>query len=231
MINSGIIGGRRQVQFTAERVNFVFDGHSLVAGDGVTGGQTLTVQLAALPPISGQFVIANFGVNGQQITDMISSAGDIDAAWVEGKTNFLGFWGATNTLNFATTVATACAQVAQYISARQALHPWKVILVTELPRRNQGATQEQTDALNAKLNEYNAYIRANFKAMGAVAVVDVRQAGGPWDMPNYTTETFTDSVRAPYWAAEGLKNVHINNAGHALVAGWASKQLRMLALD
>lgn len=228
MMGGPIMGGRSGLTFSSDKVNIVFDGNSLVFGDGSTGGQTLTVQLAAMSPINGQISITNLGVNGQTTSQMRSAATDVNGAWVEGKTNILVVWEGTNHMNFGASALTAYNETVNYIADRLALNPWKIVLMTTLPRRNQGATQDQTDTYNAKMDDYNARLLANYKTIGAVGIVDVRKSGSPFLLPDYLTTTFQSSSLAPYWASEGPKNIHLNNAGYGLVAGYVAQELRKI---
>jgi lysophospholipase L1-like esterase len=227
-----VLGGLPRLRYTSDKVNVVFDGNSLVRGDGSTNGQNLVTQVSALAPLNGQLVVPNLGIDGQTIAQMRSGSSDVEASWVPGKTNVLVVWEGTNSINYGASSddgTGAFNDMAAYCADRLALHPWKLVMMTTLPRYNLGATQAQVDTFNAKLVKYSSLLLANYKSIGAVAIVDVRQAGSPWIFPDYTLSTFESATALPYWANEGAgKHIHLNNAGYGVVARMVADVLKRL---
>lgn len=213
--------GRAPFKFDPAKVSISFDGNSLV--DPVYSD--LCTQLQALAPLNGQFTIANKGISGQTVADMTSNATDIDATWVAGKTNVLLLWEITNSIFVqGRTGLQACSDMTAYIAARQAVHPWTVVLMTCLPRGDHlGSTWNVTTG-EAELEAANAYLRANYKSMGAKALVEVRQPGGPFN--------FTDSSNAANFPSSlWIDRTHPTNGtggGKAIIAGYISDVLRRL---
>lgn len=223
-----ILGGVPRLRFDPATLNIVCDGNSLIRGDGSTLGQNVCVQLAALAPLNGQINVTNLGIDGQSTAQMRTNSTDVDGAYVDGKTNVLILWEGTNSINFSATPQGAFNDLKSYCTDRLAKKPWKIIVMTTLPRRNQGATQAQTDDYNAKLAEYNNLLLTGFASMGARAVIDVRKAGSPFAFADYSLTSFQDASVTPYWASEGAKNIHLNNAGYGLIAGYMAEALQRL---
>jgi lysophospholipase L1-like esterase len=67
----------------------------------------------------------------------------------------------------------------------------------------------------------NAYIRANYRAMGAVALVEARRAGGPFD--------FTDCTNlANFPSSLWTDPTHPNSAGKAILAQYIADVFKRL---
>lgn len=221
---------KSSVNFSAN-TNVVWHGNSLVAGNGASGGQTLPVQVAARAPMAGSgAATSNFGVNGQNLDGMLSTApGTVDAAWVSGKTNVLIMWEVTNSV-FGTLKTASQTQtlITNYVAARKAAHPWSVLYLTTIPRCAGGNVTDQTsrDNLNGIMTTVDAYVRANYKSMGIDAVCDVRQAGSPFAFTDYLPATF-DAIQS-LWSEGSGAQIHLNNAGYGVVAGYVASALRRL---
>ena len=223
------------VEYKSRDVNVVFDGNSLVAGQGASSGAFfLPALIGGLSPISGAFAVTNLGV-GAQTTRMMNgldtgSAADVDGAFVAGKLNILFAWEGTNDVELtALTGLQAASDMTDYIAARKAAHPWVVILLTTLPRQKSGQTQPQIVAANAELDSYNAYLLANYVSMGATAVVDVRQIGSPFRFTDYTTASFDAVAPTYYSAAESSGSyTHLRDAGYVVIAGYCAAALNAL---
>ena len=221
-----ILGGIAPVVYKTANTVMVFDGNSLVFGVGATGGLTLPVQQAALAPISGNLAITNTAVSGQTIANM-STRGvtfvDPVFAAAGSKSKVLALWEGTNSIcnSPVRTGLEAIADMISYIADRRAANPGvKIVLLTTIPRYFMNGTTVQNG--NAELLIYNNYILANYRAMGADAVVDVRTnpvfvyPPGATTMPSYMT---------PY-SSDG--HTHLNNAGYALIAAMVASALRRL---
>lgn len=69
-------------------------------------------------------------------------------------------------------------------------------------------------------------LRANYRALGIDALVDVRQLGSSFQLPDYTDASF---AALPHWY-EGSFRVHLNDAGYAVVAQMVAPVMRRLPL-
>ena len=222
--------GRPRVSFSSA-TNVVWHGNSLVAGVGSTGGQTLPVQVAALAPMAGSGAsTVNGGVNGQDWGGMQSTAASVvDAAWVSGKINVLLLWETTNSVfGYLKTASQTQTLIADYVAARKAVHPWTVLHLTTIPRAGGGNVTDQTarDNLNAVMASVDTYVKANYRGMGIDAVCDVRQAGSPFAFANYLPATF-DAIGS-LWSEGTGAQIHLSNAGYAVVAGYVAEAMRRL---
>ena len=224
MIGGPILGGVAPVIYKTASTVFVFDGNSLVEGYGSSAGQTMEVQLAALAPISGGLVVANTGVGGQTTAAMDARASTaVDPLFDPNKNAVLGAWEGTNSIcnSPAVTGLQAAADMAAYIANRKIATPkLRVVLLTTIPRYFMQGTTVLNG--NAELLAYNAYLLANYKAMGADAIVDVRQdpvfvyPAGASTMPSYMTPFSSDG------------HTHLNNAGLGKIAAMVAPVLRRL---
>jgi lysophospholipase L1-like esterase len=221
-----ILSGSPFQRYSAATVNVVCDGNSLTQGVGALSSPYPS-QLGAMDPLKGLVNVTNLGVSGQTTGQMTSAATDVDGAWVSGKTNILIAWEGTNSITGGQrTAAQAAQEMTDYIAARQAVQPWIVVLMTCLPR--QAGTEAASATLNATLDAYNALLKANYKTMGARAIVDVRQAGGPFAFADYLDATFTAAAATGLWASGESPHVHLSGAGYFKVAQMVAAVLKRL---
>jgi hypothetical protein len=213
-----IMGGFRRADFAAANYAMSSDGNSIMDANY----SDLITQLAALPPISNKFTISNFGISGQNILNMIANPGDVDASFVVGKINYLLIWEITNNVFLAKrTGMETVSDLQTYINGRLALHPWRVILMTAAPRGEGAASPLTLAQANAEMDIANNYVRQNYRAMGAVALVEARRAGGPFDFTDFTNAAnFPSSL----WTDK----THPNSAGKAILAGYIADVLKRL---
>lgn len=219
-----ILGGVPRMKFSSTTAAIIFDGNSLVAGYGASNNNSLPSQLAALAPLNSAVSMGNTGVTGQNITGMRTrGASVVDGAYAAGKKNILFAWEGTNTIcnndsNANKTGLQAAADMVLYCQDRLAAHPGQVIiLVTAMPRfdtHNRTVAQQEVE-----LSAYNDYLLANYRDMGAKAIVDVR-AGGVF---TYTGPTMSAAM-SPYMS----DTVHCNDAGYALIARYCADVLKRL---
>jgi hypothetical protein len=227
-------------------LNIVWDGNSLVASTGPS--QNVARCTAKVAPVSVATAGANFlpdatsvgtsplryqsdkgilvtnlGIGGQSWRKMNAldggSATDVDGAFNPAKTNLLITWEGTNSLTGGRTVAQTVQDATDYVTARRAANPWaKIFTGTCLPRLNQSTDQAAVDADNLKLDQYNAYVLANYKAMGFDGVFDVRKAGSAFNLPDYNIQTFNDAAAAAgtYWVSSDPagQHIHLNSDGY-----------------
>lgn len=230
-------------------LNIVFDGNSLIAGQG--GAQNIPRCVAKIAPIAtstavgylpdatstgtGKWTsnkgvrVTNLGVNGQTWRQMNGldgySSADVDGAFdaATGIQNVLGTWEITNTATLSKrTVSQIAGDMQGYTTARRAAHPWaKIFTGTALPRMNSATDQSIVDADNLLIDQVNAYLLANYQALGFDAVFDVRKAGTYFDMQgDYSIAHFNAMAAASgsYWATsasgDGTTHVHLNSDGY-----------------
>jgi len=239
LTNTGVFSGLKasgvDVSLYATH-NIVFDGNSLVAGTGSTGGKTLPVQTAKLRPVNGTLTLTNLGIGGQTLRMMngldTGSSADVDAAWVSGRVNVLVVWEATNSITVTTrTAAQSLQDLADYIAARQAVHTWdKVVVIGTIPRYQTGTSWASVDDINAQLDSFNASLVASPATYGATAYVDVRPVGGPFALPDYALATFERTETLPLWATTDTVGwrIHLSDAGYAYVAGLVAPKLQQV---
>lgn len=168
-------------------------------------------------------ILTHFGVSGQTWRQMNGldggSAADVDGAYDTNKAqNYLITYEATNALTVAhRTVAQTIQDATDYATARRAAHPWKKIFAgTQPPRMNSSTNQSIVDADNLVLDQYNAYLLAHYKEMGFDGVFDVRQAGSPFNLPDYLIATFNAAAAAPntVWSTGDTGHVHPSSTGY-----------------
>lgn len=234
-----IMGGVARLRYLASNVNVAVFGNSLVAGVGATGGQTFPAQIGQQPPLTaGGVVPVSLGLSGSNIAALRGYLSNVNNLYAAGKTNVLIIWEGTNSICNSGNVTglAAAAEMKSLIDLMRTGRPWeRVIVMTTLPRfgsiagTNSGGTTLSVVEANAELDAYNAYLKANWRAMGAQGLVDVR-AGGIFVYPPGATVCAPGSAMYPYMntGAEGTAAVHCNNAGYALAAQYAVDVLKRL---
>lgn len=216
------------VPITAANYAMTVDGNSIA--DKNLG--TLVTQLAALAPISNQFVISNFAISGQNVLQMISNASDVDGSYVNGKRNILLVWELTNNIhNIGRTGPQTIQDTINYITARQAYvaanrpgqKPWIVVLMTGLPRGDFLGSYFTAAQAEIEMQYCNNYIRTNYRAMGAITYVEARRTDSPFD--------FTDVGNAANFPSTlWTDRTHPNNTGKGILAGYIAEVLNLIPI-
>lgn len=237
-------------------VNLVCDGNSIMAGSNSSSTATNLAGLLAarLPGVT----VTNRAIGGQSINNMRgineTTAGapnpgggdvpgggvnDVDSSWNGAKTNVLLAWEISNSIYGAGwSGLQAVDQLRLYIAERKAVHPWKIVVATAVPR---WATPygRSNQAANEELKIANAYILANWRAMGIDAVADLRAGNSPFNIPTGTLQDFetlalwgTNGVNG-MWSledntnnADTTKHTHLQDRGFAYVATIVEPALR-----
>jgi lysophospholipase L1-like esterase len=181
-------------------------------------------------------LVTNCGINGQGWREMDGqgtsgeTATDVDGAYdtAAGMQNALITWAFTNEVILkGLNLAQAVQYATDYVAHRRQAHPWtKILTGTCIPRMNTASNQAQVDADNALLDKVNAYLLANYKAMGFDGVFDVRKAGTYFDMQgDYSIAHFNAmaSATGTYWASStnespSTSHVHLNSDGYWYIA-------------
>jgi hypothetical protein len=222
MLGPQVMGARRLKM--SSTVNIVWDGNSLVAGAGADNTTRCSAQVANLPPVAGSgAATANIGVSGQtwrQMNGLDSGlTTDVESAWISGKKNVLICWETRNSIFTGRTWQQAVQDGIDYIAARRLSKVWhSVILINCLPSY---ALDGKAEALDSA----NAYMAANFRAMGADILIDVQTPGSPFRFTGNSMLPF--QLTQSLWA-ETSNWTHLNAAGYAIVAGLVAGALRRL---
>lgn len=209
---------RRAAHRPSSNTNIVFDGNSLVFGQGALVSNMPTRVMATAPFVGSGAAMANVGISGQSWRMMngldTGSVSDVDGAWVSGKFNILVAWEATNSIAYYGRTVSECVQdCVDYIAARKAVHPWRVVLLTTIPRNN---------ALDSSLRAWDALAKANYRAWGADVLIDVRR-----ELLNFSGENDASfSSTQPLWSEGAAPWVHLTDAGYQMVANWVAEGLR-----
>lgn len=213
--------------YDPSRTAITYDGNSII--DPTLPGD-LVLQLAAMPPINNALVISNLGKSGQTIRQMITTRSDVLAAFVPGRRNILIAFEITNSIfnGASRTGLQAIDDLAEYIGAVQAdvaaAYPgqkWTVIVQTAIPRGDYLGAVYTAVTGEVQLQAANNALRANYRSMGATALIESRRAGGIFD--------FTDSSNGAnfpslYWR----DRTHPNHAGDGILATYAADVLKTL---
>ena len=119
--------------------------------------------------------------------------------------NWLFFFGGINDINAGVSGTVTYGRLTNYVAARKAAQPWKVVVST---------IQSDTTA-PAAIAIYNALMRTN---------------GGGWDVLtdpglNSPIETrFNNPQNTNYFAADGM---HFNNVGYGILAGYFAQTINV----
>lgn len=210
--------------------NIVFDGNSLVAGQGATV-QYLANKVHSLPVLaSSGLTVKSFGIGSQQISSMTGGIADVNGAYESGKRNILIAWEITNSVYFGKNAVQVAEDFTAYCNAANA--GFEIYAVLTIPRRQSRQNGDSSDIYNAVLEECNAEIKKNWKDIGLAGYIDLRLDGSPFKFSGYTTTDF--ATADAYWAA-GEKStngisVHLNSAGYDIVAQYIAQKLRSIGV-
>lgn len=187
------------------RYQIVCDGNSLTSGQGAIGGLTYPIDLER-NNLSGFGTVTSVGVSGQHTTDMITRAPTYVDAIIDplATQRIVIAWEGTNDLfHGGINEAQALQNVITYCQGRRAVG-YNVIICTVTPR-----TEANPPAgFEVNRRQLNADIRAQWPTF-ADGLADIAADAnlGPQFAPDATT----------YYVGPG-DNVHMNNAGYAIVA-------------
>ena len=220
--------GTARTIYDPSRTAITYDGNSII--DPTLPGD-LVLQLAAMAPISNALMISNIGKSGQTIRQMIATRSDVLASFVPGRRNILIAFEITNSIfnGVSRTGLQAIADLAEYIIAVQAdvaaAYPgqkWTVIVQTAIPRGDYLGAVYTAQTGEVELQAANAALRADYRSMGATALVESRRPGGIFD--------FTDSHNGARFPSTFWRDrTHPNAAGDAVLAGYVADVLRTLS--
>lgn len=236
VLNVGTLVSGAFPKWTSGAINLVFDGNSITRGQGATNAiHNLTACVARRTPYVGtsQPALQNLGVDGQTWRMMdgldAGSSADVDAAWTVGKTNVLIAWEGTNSLQAGRTVLQAVGDATTYLANRQAANSWDVrVIATAMPRGQADVASGTIAGMNALIDAWNTYIRANYIAMGFTHLIDVRTGNSPYNFNSYTAGDFT--AAAPYYYQTDAVNTHPNDLGYSCLSSIFSDALSLIVL-
>lgn len=223
-------------KWTAAGINLTHDGNSITRGQGATNAiHNLTACIARRTPYvgTGQPAIQNLGVDGQtwRMMDGLDggSSVDVDAAWTIGKTNVLVAWEGTNSLQGGRTVLQAVADATSYITNRQLVHSWDVrVIATAMPRGQADVASGTIAGMNALIDSWNTYIRANFLAMGFTHLIDVRTGNSPYNFNSYAPADFV-AAASYYYQTDGV-STHPNDLGYSCLSSIFSDAFNLILI-
>jgi len=201
-----------------------------MAGTGLGVGEDIASQTLALAPLADSAAVSSkVAIAGQTTRQMngldTGSAADVDGAWEAGKLNILLVWEIRNSIwgnaeSPARTWQEAVQDMADYIAARRAANSWhSIILFTALP--SSGST-DQANSIEAA----NAYVRANYRLIGADLIVDVQRDGSPFKFSGDIPLNF--QLTQSLWS-ESSTWTHPSAEGQAVVAQYVSSTLRRIS--
>lgn len=208
-------------------VKVVFDGNSLVQG---VGAATTPLPTAFASLVPGLASVSNLGGSGRTWRMMNGldggSSAAVDAAFDGSKTNVLFAWETTNSVcNVGRTAAQTIQDATDYIAARRVAHPgWRIVLLTSIPRQTGNAMTDRT-ASNVAMTTVDAAFLANYRAMGADAVINVRRPGSYFRFADYSDASFASDPNG-YWYEAAPGRVHLVDSAYLLIAGWCREALR-----
>lgn len=223
-----------RMPYASGNVKIICEGNSLMMGygkeTGVAPAQALSVaqHLAAMPFFSATSIV-NLAVGGSTWQDNLSMSSTsrlnaLQAAYEPGKQHVLLLWEDTNaSFNNATYTGVQIAQqVTAYIALAKARVPGaKIVVLTTIPRY--GFSGEWTGnhvGGNQVLDACDAYRKANWKALGIDALVDLRRTG------KFITSG-TEYMSVPMKPYQ-MDNCHLNGNGYGLTADLCVGPLRSL---
>lgn len=225
-----LLEGRALINYATASLNLIGDGNSFGYGVGASYWPFyLYAQMAAAAPINGRASFTNVSVNGQNIRSVINRApSQVDARYITapGVKNIYSIHEATNSICNNDTGASrtglqAAADLAELCLGRKAINPGlKIIAWTAIPRFSLISAWSTVQA-NAYIQEFNAYLRANYRAMGIDAVAD------PAALAQFAADpaaTNVPSNMSPYMSDP----THPNDAGYALLAACGGAALKRL---
>jgi lysophospholipase L1-like esterase len=217
--------GAKRLKYSSATTKVYFHGNSIIAGVGVSAGQDPSSVMGTMAPLAAAGVTVTALGHSANTWEQLTALTDADSAFAAGKTNVLLAMETINSLSNAhDSVNATIAAARAYCAARLAAHPTvKLVLVTGTSRWPTDAYWTSAD-LGAAIVAVNQAMVANYRAWGAVACVDLRAPGSPWN-------AFSTYSAAEY-AATGLytgDNVHPNAAGAALIARMCANTLFRLA--
>ena len=209
------------------QAHLIFDGDSLMASHASSVGNRVPGRVVAYPPVNSAATSSMLAIGGQTTQDMIDAASDVDAAFDNARTNVLITFAGTN--GMIDGAAAQADRMRTYIAARKAAHPDLLVVLGGLIPRYESSAISISDRNNYMV-AYNALCQANWRTWGAAAYFNPRPAGGPFDLPDWSLESFTRSETLPLWSTADAQGVytHLSDVGAAYVARQISDALRRL---
>jgi hypothetical protein len=187
---------------------FFADGVTVFDGNSLTAGGYPDYVHRHFTDSGVNIKMFNFGVGGQQTTQMMAdSSMQVDTQWVAKKNNLLVAWEIGNDIYYNKDVPAACERFKQYCLERKRIakkngHSLKIIVLTCTPRIN------VDDAL---IQEANAWQLANWRSY-ADGIIDLRTEPR---LANITPEYYYDGI-------------HYTDAGNKLVAKLVFDKIKTL---
>lgn len=190
-------------------VNLVFDGDSISAGWGSTGGQGLQAQVAA--GMGGNLEVHNVAVGGRPVFKCLELYPQLVAPLYNSATtrNVIVFHAGDNDINARRDAKQTYAALTAYVAAAHR-QGWKVVVSTELRRPDFPPAKEQ------ELEDYNKLLIQN--AAGADAVVDLDR--------DTTLSDFAYRADPSFFSKD---RIHPSNGGYGRIAALLTPAVRRVA--
>jgi len=224
------------IPYVAAATRLVMDGNSLVYGYRNPGpGVRITDNLASdisSPLYATGATIVNSGTSGNTWAQMTAALPTFTANYI----NLCLAWEGTNSIANSRSGLEAAADAQTYITALRASNPnWRVVLMTALPRQGSLGTAYPTAALfNEQIDIYNAYLKANFAAMGAQKLIDVRPVSGVFDLGgDYSDASFAlcdTRAGGVVWLEGANGRIHLTDFGDTVISTLVAPQLASITL-
>jgi len=234
----GAFGGMSPyIPYVAGATRLVMDGNSLVYGYRDTGspGVRITDNLAtdvASPLYGTGATIVNSGTSGNTWAQMTGVLPSFTVNYI----NLCLAWEGTNSIANGRSGLEAAADAQAYITALRAVNQnWRVVLMTALPRQGSlGATYPTVALFNEQIDIYNAYLKANFAAMGAQKLIDVRPTGGVFDLGgDYSDASFAlcdTRAGGTVWLEGSNGRIHLTDFGDTVISALVEPHLASVTL-
>lgn len=200
-------------------LNVVCDGNSITTNWPGSADAPPTIASLLLPKLPAGAVTKDLGIAGQTWDNMATTATDVDAAWIPGRTNILIAMETTNSVAIGNqTGAQAWASCKAYLNRVLSVHPWKIVLCGSLPRKIYvgGPVQWET-----YMREFDALARAGFRAAGAHVFCDFRTGDSPF---NHDQDPYRFIEQPTIW----WDDVHVSAVGKGYMVGMMLNALKRL---
>ena len=223
--------GRKRRSINWSQSKLIFDGNSLFASHPTTASQRVPQRVLAAAPVNGAAAFAMLAIGGQTTQQMIDSAADVDAAIDPTKLNILLAWEGTNGMIDGAELQ--AQRMKAYLAARKAAAVAKgaemlMIVAGTIPRHE--VTSISIAERNDRMVAYNKILAANWRTWGCSAYVDTRPPGGPFDLPDWSTASFTRAETLPMWSPDDAAGTytHLSVLGALYIQALFSAALRRL---
>lgn len=189
------------------------EGNSISSGL-VTSPGSLTLYIKQTEPLASapSVLYATTATGGAQWTDLIARGATVDASFVAGRNNLLILNEHINALYLdRNTVEQVQAQVTEYLAARLAANPWRVIYWRTVPYGGGPAFAK----MNAEMTFLDDWMETNKNTLGIERVVDPRVIPA-FDHDGTSPDPYIEY--AAWWEETEYRWIHPENIGQIEIA-------------